>query len=146
MDEDSSDAPQLIPLVQNTVDIGFKPQVISADKAYSSRDNLDFIDDIGAFPYIPYHSNATGKARGSLMWKKMFYYFQLHQEEFLMGYHNRSNIESSFMAVKSKLGDSVKSRNFVAQVNEVYCKLIAYNITVLIGAMYELKIEPKLLS
>lgn len=50
------------------------------------------------------------------------------------------------MAVKSKLGDSVKSRNFIAQVNEVYCKLIAYTITVLIGAMYELKIETNLIQ
>ena len=58
----------------------------------------------------------------------------------------RSNVESTFMAVKSKMGDCLKSKTFTAQVNEVYCKLIAYNITVLISAMYELKIEPRLLA
>jgi len=61
-------------------------------------------------------------------------------------YHLRSNVESTDMAIKAKLGDSVKSKNFTAQANEVLCKLIAYNITVLISAIYELKIEPKLFA
>jgi transposase len=139
--QDSADCPQLIPLVQTTVDIGYRPEEVSADKAYSSRDNFEFIDSVGAVPYIPFRSNATGKARGSRMWKKAFHCFQFNQDEFLEHYHSRSNIESTNMAVKSKVGDSVKSRNFIAQVNEVYCKLIAYNITVLIGAMYELGIQ-----
>ncbi|MEM3470417.1 MAG: hypothetical protein QXZ36_06710 [Thermoproteota archaeon] len=83
---------------------------------------------------------------GKRVWRDMWLYFQLRQEEFLRHYHLRSNIKSTNMAIKSKLGDSVKSKNFVAQKNELLCKLIAYNITVLISAMYELKIEPKLLG
>ena len=47
--------------------------------------------------------------------------------------------------IKSKFGDMLKNKNLVSQTNELLCKLIAYNITVLIGAMYELKIEPNLL-
>ena len=46
------------------------------------------------------------------------------------------------MAIKTKLGDGLKNKNFVSQTNELLCKLIAYNITVLISAMFELKIEP----
>lgn len=145
-EQESADCPQLEPMLETRVEMGFEPEQVSADKAYSSRDNMECINRVGAVPYIPFGSNATGKAKGSVMWKKAFHFFQLNQEEFLMGYHDRSNIESTVMAVKSKMGDSVKSRNFVAQVDEVYCKLIAYNITVLISAMYELKIEPKLLS
>jgi hypothetical protein len=60
-------------------------------------------------------------------------------------YHNRSNVETTFFAIKAKLGDCLKSKNYVAQANETLCKLIAYNITVLINAMYELKIEPNLI-
>ncbi len=41
-------------------------------------------------------------------------------------------------------GKVVKSKNFVAQTNEVLCKLIAYNITVLINAMYELGVNVNL--
>ena len=40
----------------------------------------------------------------------------------------------------------LKNKNFVSQSNELLCKLIAYNITVLISAMYELGIEPYLIS
>ncbi len=78
------------------------------------------------------------------MWRDMFLYFQLHQEEFLEHYHNRSNIETAFMAIKFKFGNYLKNKTFASQTNEVLCKLIAYNITVLISAMVELKIEPNL--
>ncbi len=141
-DEYGADCPQFIPLIEQTASMGFNMQEVSADKAYSSRDNLDCVDSIGAVPYIPFKQGSTAKAKGSVMWKKMFHYFQLNQEDFLMHYHNRPNVEATFMAVKFKLGDCLKSKNFVSQTNEVLCKLIAYNITVLISAMYELKIEP----
>ena len=75
----------------------------------------------------------------------MFHYFQLNNDEFMEHYHNRSNVETTFHAIKAKLGDCLKSKNYVSQANETLCKLIAYNITVLINAMYELKIEPKLI-
>lgn len=92
-------------------------------------------DDV---PFIPFKTNSIGKPIGNMVWRDMWLYFQLRQEEFLRHY-----LESTNMAIKAKLGDSVKSKNFVAQKNELLCKLIAYNITVLIGAMYELKIEAR---
>ena len=76
----------------------------------------------------------------------MFYYFKLNQEDFLMHYHSRSNVETTFFAVKTKFGDCLKNKTFTSQTNEVLCKLIAYNIIVLIIAMFGLKIEPKLLN
>lgn len=45
------------------------------------------------------------------------------------------------MAIKTKLNNYLNNKNFVSQTNELLCKLIAYNITVLIGAMYELRIS-----
>jgi hypothetical protein len=72
----------------------------------------------------------------------MFYYFQMCNEEFVEHYHKRSNIETTNMAIKMKFGDALKNKNIVSQTNELLCKLIAYNITVLISAMYELGIEP----
>jgi len=50
-------------------------------------------------------------------------------------HHKRSN-------VKAKVGDKLKSKNFIAQKNELLCKLIAHNIIVLIHEMHELGIEP----
>jgi len=50
-------------------------------------------------------------------------------------YHKRSNAESTFAAIKKKFGENIKSKNRVAQENEMLCKIIAYNITVLIHEM-----------
>ena len=70
----------------------------------------------------------------------------MHQEDFMSHYHLRSNVEATNMAIKTKLGDCLKNKNFVSQTNELLCKLIAYNITVLISAMYELNIKPDLIK
>lgn len=72
----------------------------------------------------------------------MYYYFKLCNDEFMAHYHKRSNVETTFSAIKKKFGETIKSKNKTAQVNELLCKIIAYNITVLIQEMHELKIEP----
>lgn len=50
-------------------------------------------------------------------------------------------VESTFASIKRKLGDTLKSKKDTAQINELLCKIIAYNITVLIQEMYELGIK-----
>jgi hypothetical protein len=57
-------------------------------------------------------------------------------------YHRRSNIESTFSAIKRKFGDAVRSKTETACVNEVICKCIAQNLTCLIQEQHELGIEP----
>ncbi len=141
-EENGADCPQFKPLVMEAHGNGFNVQEIVADKAYLSRDNFDVARSIGATAYIPFKANSNDKARGSLIWKKMFHYFQLNREEYMEHYHARSNVESSFNMVKMKFGDRLKSKNFTAQRNELLCKLIAHNIVVLIHEMYELGIDP----
>ena len=65
----------------------------------------------------------------------------VHAEEgeFEGHYHLRSNVEITFSALKMKFGDSLKSKNLAAQKNELFCKVIDYNITVLIHEMFELE-------
>ena len=41
-----NDCPHFIPLVQKTNELGFDMQEVSADKAYSSRDNLNIVHAI----------------------------------------------------------------------------------------------------
>lgn len=141
-DGDSADSPQFVPLVMATTQNGFNIKEMTADKAYSSRDNFEAVGQVGGTAYIPFKSNATGKSRGSPLWWKMFLYFQLNQEDFWNHYHKRSNVESTFNMIKAKLGDKLKSKNFIAQKNELLCKLIAHNIIVLIHEIHELGIEP----
>jgi len=143
-DEHANDSPQLKKLIQNITN-HFTIGEISADLAYSSKKNLQIIDSFGGTAYIPFKKNATGK-RGGALWRKTFHYFQLHKEDFLEHYHKRSNVESTFGAIKKKFGESVKSKNRVAQENELLCKIIAYNITVLIHEMVQLNGTSELLS
>jgi len=84
-----------------------------------------------------------GRAASSAMWKKMFHYFQLNREEFMEHYHKRSSIESTNAAIKRKFGETLKSKNRVAQENELLAKIIAYNLTVVIHEIYENGIEPR---
>ena len=56
--------------------------------------------------------------------------------------YKRSNVESTFSAVKRKFGEMVRSKTGTAQKNEVLCKFICQNVCCLISAMYELGITP----
>ena len=136
-DEHSADSPQFKKLIYNTAE-HFTIDEISADMAYSSRQNYEIVDKFGGRAYIPFRKNARGTARGSALWRKTFHYFQLHKDKFMEHYHKRSNVESTFSAIKKKFGESVKSKNRTAQENELLCKIVAYNITVLIHEMIQL--------
>lgn len=144
-DGNSNDFPLLCLLIKQTSEY-FTIKEVSADLAYSSRNNLELIDSLGGMPYIPFKKNAVGSARGSSMWKKMYHYFQLNRDDFLKHYHKRSNIESTNAAIKRKFGETLKSKNPVAQVNELLAKIVAYNLTVVIYEMYENGISPEFLS
>jgi len=63
-------------------------------------------------------------------------------DEFLAAYHKRSNVESTFSAIKRKFGGSVRSKKYTAQVNEILCKVLCHNLSCLVHAMHELGIEP----
>ena len=125
---------------------GFTINEVSADMAYSSRNNLDIVGSIGAASYVPFKKNATGRAGGSALWKKMFHYFQLNRDDFMEHYHKRSNIEATNAAIKRKFGETLKSKNPTAQVNELLAKIIAYNLTVVIHEMYENGINPEFIN
>jgi transposase len=103
------------------------------------------VANAGGKPYIPFRKSATGRAGGSAIWKKMFHYFQLNRDEFMEHYHKRSNIEATNAAIKRKFGETLKSKNPTAQVNELQAKIVAYNLTVVIHEMYENGINPDFL-
>ena len=119
-------------------------QEVSADRAYLGGENTLATLRHGARPYIPFKSNSvaqSGDTAKSTVWTKMYHYFNLHREEFLAHYHQRSAAESAFSMMKAKFGSSVRSKSEVGQVNEVLAKVLCHNICVLIRAMHELGIE-----
>lgn len=120
----------------------FDMREISADKGYLSRDIYALAKENGVDAYIVFKNNSRGRAMGSPAWLNAFYHFQNNKTDFLEHYHKRSNVESTFGAIKKKLGETLKSKNRTAQVNELLCKILAYNITVLINCMYTSNVEP----
>ncbi|MBU0684497.1 MAG: hypothetical protein ABIE25_02775 [Thermoplasmatota archaeon] len=67
----------------------------------------------------------------------MYQYYRDYREEFLAHYHLRSNAESVFSMMKRKQGVHLRSKNDIAQINEVLCKALVHNVCVLIQEMFE---------
>jgi hypothetical protein len=139
LDKDAGDCPQFVPLVKETRR-HFEIGEMSADKAYGSLDNFEEIAECGGQAFIAFKENATGGVGG--MFEKAFHFFQFNQEEYMAKYHKRSNVESTFSAIKRKFGDSVMSRSDAGMVNEVLCKILCHNLTCLIQEQETLGIVP----
>lgn len=135
------DSPLFVSLVKQTKASGFTVREVSADKAYLSHENLAAVEEAGGVPFVPFKSN-SGSA-GSAAWERMRRYFSLYQDDFLAHYHKRSNVESTFSAVKRKFGGAVRSKLTDAQFNEVLLKCLCHNLTMLVHAIHEMGIEPK---
>jgi transposase len=133
--DSGGDSPMLAPLVTETAS-RFNVERVMADKAYGSRFNLGLIESVGATPFIPFKSNAVSNP-DSPMWNRLFHFFSFHREQFLPAYHQRSNIEATFSALKRKFGDQIRSKTPVAQRNEMLMKVLCYNITCVIHEVHE---------
>jgi len=133
----ASDCVQFKGLVSRTAE-NFEIREVSADKAYSSRDNNELVAELGGTPFIPFRSNASKRPWGSPMWKKMYHFYNLHREEFLQHYHKRSNVETAVHMIKSKFGSRLRSKDKTAQINELLAKVLCHNICVVIQEMHEL--------
>ena len=144
----SADAPQLPAMVQTTAR-NFTIDELSGDLGYVSRYNLQAVVDAGGMPYIPYKVNSVARnprhkqdAKMDL-WERLFHYWQLHREDWLEHYHQRSNVEAAFWMSKSKFGSWVRNKSPIAQVNEIYAKLLCHNLVVVAKAMIDFGIEPE---
>jgi transposase len=138
-EQHTNDSPQLPALVDATAK-SFTVNEVSADAAYAGNPNFDAVEKHGAKLYAAFRSDATGSVGGSF--EKALRYFQFQREEYLAHYHKRSNVESTVSMIKRKFSDAVKSKNELAQKNEVYAKFVCHNLCVLIQEMYVLGINP----
>jgi len=140
----SSDTAMLPPLFEDTQAATFNVNQLAADKAYCTKVNLEMLDARGIKAMIPFKKNSTAVSRNnrSEVWARLFHFFSLHREEFLAAYHTRSNVESTFSAIKRKFGDTIRSKMLVAQINEALLKVLCHNIVCVIHEMHESGISP----
>ncbi|MGA2333840.1 MAG: transposase [Terriglobales bacterium] len=131
---------RLLPALVSATAQNFTMNEVSADKGYSSKNNVEIITKFGAVPFIS--MKETDKGLGGGAWAQMYHYFNFRKQEFLQHYHKRSNVESTFSMMKRKFGDSLRSKTDTAMVNETLCKILCHNLVVLIHEMCELGIDP----
>jgi len=129
----------LEPLLESLWGIGN----VLADSGYLSRENCRLIYSKGGTPYIRPKKNTTGKG-----WcgKRHFYWdpftemveqYQKNTKEWMKIYHQRSNIEAVFSALKRKLGGYVSSIKRNIQHVEIALKIIVYNLMILARKIVE---------
>lgn len=136
----SADCPRFRPLLE-TASVDFDVRRIMGDKAYLSYDNVDFAAEKGVEPVIMFKENSIANSN-SPTWDRLFHLYSFHKHTFLRAYHKRSNVESTFSAIKRVFGDFVRTKKKSAQVNEILLKILCHNIRQVIFAIFELGIEP----
>jgi transposase len=140
-DGHAADIAQFPALVEAVAAAGFTVAEVSADKAYLSGENFTVVAKAGGIPYIMFKENSRGRSKHrddhSPWWKKMWHLFQSDPTGYLAHYHKRSNVESTFAAIKKKFGETLRSRDPTAQVNELLSKVLVHNIQILIQASFE---------
>jgi Transposase DDE domain len=141
-----NDYPIFQVLLRKANSFGFRFKEVYADKAYNGRTNVDTAVELGMEPYIPFKVNSTGRAGGSPAYHRMYRFFQYHRPEFDTHYRQRAQVESTFGAFKTKLGETIASRVFTSQINEVLCLAISYNLTILVRQMFERGLFPDFLT
>jgi transposase len=108
----------------------FDVRQVSADRGYLSNKNYAKAESLGVDPYILFKKNS--RASGCKAWNKAFRTLITQSDDWLSNYHKRSNVELTFGAIKSKFGETLRGKNYTSLANELLCRIIAYNITVLI--------------
>lgn len=137
----ANDSPHLKKLLLDSVK-KFNIREISADAGYLSKKNTKLIARVGAVPYIMGKKNINISSTGIITpWVGMLRLWKHHQMFFAEHYHQRSNIESTFSALKRKFNDFCRCKKPESQENEILCKIVCYNSCVLAEALltYDLK-------
>ena len=119
----------------------FEVREVSADKAYSSRKNVNAVESVEAMPFVPFRSNTSEPTEAGVR-ARMYLLVMYEREEYMANYHKRSNIETAYSMIKGKFGSHLRSKSDTGQINEALCKVLAHNICVLRQATHELGIEP----
>lgn len=140
------ESPYFKALLDDTAKI-FSVKEVMADAGYLSKDNVNAIADIGAVPFIMGKKNVNVPMRGTMSaWGAMLRLWKNHQMYFAEHYHKRSNVESTFGALKRKFGDFCRCKKPESQENEILCKIVCFNTTVLSEALLSYDLKPEFMG
>ncbi len=139
-----NESPHFKALLDDTAKI-FSVKEVLADAGYLSKENVKAVEAIGAVPFImgKKRVNVPGRRGNMSAWGAMLRLWKNHQMYFAEHYHKRSNVESTFGALKRKFGDFCRCKKLVSQENEILSKIVCFNAAVLSEALlsFDLKCE-----
>jgi len=127
---DNPKLPELLAQMQK-----FKPKELCADSGYLSKLNVQTCKEKGIIPYIMPKKNTGARLIGLGAWGSMIRLFKEHEIVFRSHYHQRSNVESCFNALKQRFFGFVRAKGKIGQVNEILCKVICLNSVLLSQAV-----------
>jgi hypothetical protein len=130
---------QLEQLLEPLHDLG----EVYADSGYLSKNNCCIIKKKGGTPFIRPKKNTTGLGtHGKKIifgdpFTEMIEQYNENPMKWMKKYHQRSNIEAVFSALKRKLGGYVSSMKRSIQQVEIAFKIIVYNLMILVRKIVE---------
>ena len=137
----ASDCPHFQELLKEAAK-HFNIRNITADAGYLSRKNVQCASDLNISPYIKLKKNTIPRAKGHYpAWNNMVWLFRKNENLFKAHYHKRSNVESTFAMIKKKFSPFLRSRKQISQENELLCKVVCHNISVLVSAIFKHNLE-----
>ena len=144
---ETGDALMFQPLLDATARY-FKIKNVCADKAYLDRNNIEAVDDVGGYLYVPFKIN-TGYIyspdRSARLWNDAFHFFGSNHDAFEEMYHKRSQVETAMWMVKSKFLAYGRRKYEVSRINETLIKVLCHNIVTITHDLYKVGVSPEFL-
>ena len=95
--------------------------------------------DVAGEGRVPRKNSHSVSVPEGAMWRTLSNGYDKNWKEY---YASRRVIESAVANMKRRYGDRVRSKSDVGRVNELYCGIIAHNLTVLVYEMFHRKGGP----
>jgi hypothetical protein len=114
---------------------------VYADRMYCTRKNYVYCKKLGGTFYSPFKINAIAYKNDPIEWLEKFKLYDEKPDEFYAHYDGRSMAESAIFSIKAKLSQNIRSRNKIAQENEVLIKVLLHNIFLLSRLNHYLPLE-----
>lgn len=140
-----NDAPTLKPLVNQTRELHPKVNAMQFDAGFLSRENVQYLADNDIEPFIFPKRNVTLKPKGCPAWRNMIWDCVTDTQNWLRGYHERSNSETNNSIHEYRFPKPLNCKQAKGQYTETISRLDIINFRQLHLAKYthKLKIYPK---